>query len=115
VWTLWHQEGFPLEMSDLTVRTEHGCKVDWAEAMYDASRSDNCPALMDHLSTFLGEETLTQLKLGYMKAVRSGKSWDELLASKRSNGKAFIDHMERVNTALRTALEIRRQGQLNLL
>lgn len=82
VWTLWHQDGFPLEMAWMTARG-NGWGVDWMEAMIDASRTDNCPVLMDHISTFLDAETLTALKVRFVLMVRTGKTFDELYADKR--------------------------------
>lgn len=92
VWTLRDQEGFPLEMSHLVCR-DKGWAIDWLEAMADASRSNNCPALMKAVEAFLPEPAVTHLKMGFMNIVRSGKSFDEVLAEKRASGKkmqAFV-------------------------
>ena len=92
VWTLRDQEGFPLEMSHLVCR-DKGWAIDWMEAMADASRSNNCPALMKAVEAFLPEHAVTHLKMGFMHMVRSGKSFDEVVAEKRANGKkmeAFV-------------------------
>lgn len=88
VWTLWEQEGFPLEMSHLICQ-ESGWGVDWFEAMVDASVSNNCPALMKHIESFLPGETLLLLKINFMAAIQSGKSYQQLLSEKRANGVAF--------------------------
>ena len=86
VWTLRDQEGFPLEMSHLVAR-DKGWLIDWAEAMADASRSNNCPALMKAVEAFLPAHVITHLKVGFVQMVRSGKSFDEVIAEKRANGK----------------------------
>lgn len=92
IWTLWHQDGFPIEMSHLTVRDMPGYKIDWAEAMFDASRTDNCPALMDHIQNFLDADFVLGLKMGFMQAAQCGKTWAQLVADKRANGAAFVEH-----------------------
>lgn len=92
VWMLRDQEGFPLEMSHLICR-DKGWAIDWMEAMADASRTNNCPALIKAVKAFLPEHALSHLKLGFMHMVRSGKSFEEVVAEKRANGKkmeAFV-------------------------
>lgn len=92
VWTLRDQEGFPLEMSHLVAR-DKGWLIDWAEAMADASRSNNCPALMKAVEAFLPSHVITHLKVGFVQMVRSGKSFEQVIAEKRANGKkmeAFV-------------------------
>ncbi len=86
VWTLRDQEGFPLELSHLFCR-DQGWAVDWAEAMADASRSNNLLALMKAVETFLPENEVTNLKLGFVRMARRGKSFDEVVAEKRANGR----------------------------
>jgi hypothetical protein len=61
VWTLWHQEGLPLEVSHLNCKQE-GWAVDWMEAMADASLTDNLPALVDAITAFLPAEELQAIK-----------------------------------------------------
>lgn len=90
VWTLWEQEGFPLEMSHLICQ-DSGWAVDWAEAMVDASVTNNCPALVKHIEAFLPSETILHLKVGFMHLVRSGRSYESILREKRENGKAFVE------------------------
>jgi hypothetical protein len=86
VWTLRDQEGFPLEMAHLIAR-DRGWAIDWAEAMADASRTNNCPALMDAIEAFLPAEAITHLKIGFFRMVTGGKSFDDIIAEKRANGK----------------------------
>jgi hypothetical protein len=69
------------------VSQQNGWCIDWMEAMADASRSNNCPALMKAVEAFLPEHAITHLKMGFMHMVRSGKTFDELVAEKRANGK----------------------------
>lgn len=89
VWKLWEQEGFPLEMSHVVCCAE-GTAVDWLEAMADASCTDNCPALMLHLAAFLPAETITEIQIGFMRLVASGQSYQEILESKKANGRALL-------------------------
>jgi len=86
VWTLRDQEGFPLEMAHLVCR-DKGWRIDWLEAMADASRQDKCPALMEQIEAFLPSDTVFMLKLGFVSAYRSGKTWEEIVADKRANGR----------------------------
>lgn len=93
VWTLWEQEGFPLEMSYLICR-DKGWAVDWLEAMADASVNNNCPALMKHVSGFLPDEAILAMKLGFMRVVKTGKTWEQVVAEKRKNGRNFCAFIE---------------------
>lgn len=88
IWKLWEQEGFPLEMSFLVCR-DKGMAVDWLEAMADASRTNNLPALMAALETFLPAETIQTLKAGFMRVLQSGETYEQILEGKRANGSAF--------------------------
>jgi len=90
VWKLWEQEGFPLEMSHLVCQ-QNGWRVDWCEAMFDASTTNNCPALMKHIEAFLPQETILALKVGFMAVLKSGKTYEQVVAEKQSNGRAFTD------------------------
>ena len=90
VWTLWSQEGFPLEMSHMVCR-DKGWRIDWLEAMCDASRHDDLPSLMGHIESFLDAATLTALKGGFSRWLDRGQSYDDLLAEKRANGTATVD------------------------
>jgi hypothetical protein len=92
VWTLWNQEGFPLEMSHI-ICIENGWAIDWMEAMADASQSNDCPSLMKSIETFLPEQTLSRLKTGFIQMVSAGKPFNEVVDDKRNNGRkmdAFI-------------------------
>lgn len=82
VWTLWDREGFPLEMAHLSAQGK-GIRIDWCEAMADASRSNNCPALMKQVEAFLDEETIMAMKAGFVRMVESGKSFDQIISEKR--------------------------------
>ena len=90
VWKLWEQEGFPLEMSHMICR-DKGWRVDWLEAMADASRSNNCPALVKHIEAFLPCETMTALKLGFVRVLNSGKTCEQIIADKQANGRTVTD------------------------
>jgi len=90
VWKLWEQEGFPLEMSHLICR-DKGWAVDWLEAMADASCTNNCPALVKHIEAFLPHDAMTALKLGFMRVLNSGKTYEQIVAEKQKNGRAFAD------------------------
>lgn len=81
VWRVYHQDGFPLEMSYLILR-DRGCSVDWLEAMADASTDNNLPALMKHLD-FLNQETIEILKINFMKALSYYGSYEKILEMKR--------------------------------
>ena len=89
LWTMWAQEGFPLELSQIALR-DQGHDPDWAEAMADASRTGNCPALMTQLEALLPEGDLLNLKAGFMRIVASGVSWDAFLKTKRQNGEKYL-------------------------
>lgn len=88
IWKLWEQEGFPLEMAYLVCR-DKGWRVDWMEAMADASITNNCPALVKHIEAFLPSETMMHLKAGFMYMLNSGKTFEQVVAEKQANGKAF--------------------------
>lgn len=90
IWKLWEQEGFPIEMAHLLCQ-QHGWKVDWLEAMADASTTNNCPALMDHLRAFLPREDLALLQRGFM--AMSGTSFEEIIARKRENGRCLAQEV----------------------
>lgn len=105
VWTLRDQEGFPIEMSYLLVR-DKGWLIDWAEAMADASLSNNCPALMKAVEEFLPAQAIAHLRAGFVHMVRSGKRFEQVLAEKRENGKkmeAFFLEAERRLASMHTA------------
>lgn len=102
VWTLHDQEGFPLEMSHLTCQ-QNGWRIDWMEAMADASRSNNCPALMKAVEAFLPGDAITHLKLGFMHMVRSGKSFDDIVEAKRANGRKYAAFIRAVAAHLSSA------------
>lgn len=82
VWTHWAQNGFPIELSYVTLRN-HGALVDWLEVILDASRTNNLPALWEQMTTFLPAEELKQIKAKASLVFSSGKA-DELWAQKRA-------------------------------
>jgi hypothetical protein len=84
VWTLWQQEGFPVEMSHLACQGRD-ISIDWLEAMADASTTDNCPALMDLIISFLPADTITHLKISFMRVLASGMTYQQILEKKRSH------------------------------
>jgi len=102
VWTLRDQVGFPIEMSHVVCK-QNGWLIDWMEAMADASRSNNCPALMRVVETFMPEDGIMRLKMGFVHMVRSGKSFDEVVAEKRANGKRMESFVRAV--AVKLSLE----------
>ena len=92
VWTLRDQEGFPIEMSHLVCK-DKGWAIDWMEAMADASTSNNCPALIKAAEAFLPEHVIEGMKMGFVQMAWSGKTFVEIRAAKRANGKnmeAFV-------------------------
>ena len=88
IWKMWEQEGFPIEMAHIFCR-DKGCAVDWFEAMCDASITNNCPALMRQIGEFLPEDVIIKLKVGFMHAIKSGRTFEEIVAEKKRNGRAF--------------------------
>ena len=93
IWTLWDQHGFPLEMSHLICR-DSGWHVDWIEAMADASLSNNLPALMKQVEAFLDTEMMLAMKTGFIRALNSGKNYEQIVADKRANGVALGKFIE---------------------
>ena len=92
VWTLWDQEGFPLEMSHLLCQ-QKGWAVDWLEAMADASRTHNLPSLMDHVQTFLPDHVVERLREGFLLVLKT-KAYEQIVEEKRTNGHAFEEFMQ---------------------
>lgn len=82
VWRLWHQDGFPLEMSYLFCQAE-GLAIDWLEAMADASLTDNLPALMEAVEAFLPADVIQDLKLGFAGCLSMGKTPQMIVEEKR--------------------------------
>ncbi len=93
VWTLWHRDGFPLALSPLMLCNADAA-ADWAEAMCDASLSDNLPALMRALESFLSADEIAALKAGFTKLLATGKSFAEIIAEKRRNGEKLREAMK---------------------
>lgn len=87
-WTFWHQDGFPLEMTYLLAR-DQGNLVDWIEAMADASTTDNLPALMKQLESFLPVEDLVQIKIRWVALHRAGQTPAQILANKKAHAEDF--------------------------
>lgn len=85
VWALRQQEGFPLEMSYMVCQS-HGWLIDWLEAMGDASRTNDLPALMQQVEAFLPSGDLLRMKLGFCAWLEKGKPFAELVEEKRRNG-----------------------------
>ena len=88
IWKMWEQEGFPIELAHILCR-DKGCAVDWFEAMCDASITNNCPALMRQIDAILPEDAIRKLKIGFMHAIKSGKTYEEMVSEKKRNGRAF--------------------------
>ena len=89
VWRLAHQEGFPLELSRMIVE-ERGWRIDWLEAMADASIDDNLPALMRQCESFMDGNTILRLKLVFQRLVDTeGKTYQQIIDGKRENAKRF--------------------------
>jgi hypothetical protein len=70
VWRLYHQDGFPIEMSWITAR-DGNASIDWMEAMADASTTNNLPALYDAMKQFLPADELTAIcaRFGVMASI----------------------------------------------
>lgn len=107
VWTLWHQNGFPIELAHLTLRN-NGDAVDWMESMADASLTDNLPALMRHIEGFLKPDVIADLKPRFMALLSSGKTYADILADKRRNSDAFAAICSATKSELRKIAETHR-------
>ena len=83
VWALRQQEGFPLEMSQMVCQS-NGWKIDWLEAMCDASTTNNLPALISQVEAFLSAGDLLRLKMGFCAWLERGQPFADLLAEKRA-------------------------------
>lgn len=94
LWKLWEQEGFPIEMAHLVCR-DNGCAVDWLEAMADASSTNNCPSLMNHIEAFLPNAVVSSLKRDFVNAHRRVKSYQQIISDKKANGTAYKDSVFR--------------------
>lgn len=81
VWRLAHQDGFPLELS-YVLACQGGWRIDWREAMADASLDDNLPALMRQIESFLDESSLLQLKVNFVR-VMEHKSPQQVMDEKK--------------------------------
>lgn len=92
VWTAWHQNGFPLEMSHMILR-DRGDAVDWMEAMADASCSNDLPALMGHIEGFLDTETVNALKMRFVMMLGTGVTYEQIVANKRAGSLRHEQHV----------------------
>ena len=92
IWSLYHQEGFPIEMSYLVCKDNMGL-VDWMEVMADASITHNCPALMRLIEGFLPVDDIKNIKLGFMFMVHSGKTFEQIVQEKRNKGTSINLHL----------------------
>jgi alanyl-tRNA synthetase len=100
IWRHYHQNGFPLEITNLVAK-ENGWCVDWLEAMADASIDNNLPSLMSHLETFLDEETLVSIKISFMNLLNKGRTFSSILEDKKKNAKI----LEELLTTSRSVLK----------
>ncbi len=82
IWTLFDQEGFPIEMSYLKLKQD-GKRVDWIEAMASASLSNNLPSLVAQMSLFMGESELNLIKVLYSTLLKLGKTPEIIMEMKR--------------------------------
>jgi len=98
VWTLWEQEGFPLEMSHLVCQG-NGWAVDWLEAMADATVTNNCPALMKHVEAFLPSGVVDAMQLGFVLQIDAGNAPAKILSDKRENGLKFSESIAAAKAA----------------
>lgn len=89
IWTLAHQEGFPLAVSHDLAQSE-GWAIDWLEAMCDASRDNNLPALMKQATAFLDADTIDYMKAAFMMA-KEGATYDQILQRKREIGRMVME------------------------
>lgn len=95
IWTHFHQNGFPIELSNLAVQGIG--KVDWMEAMMDASITNNCPNLMEHLEIFMDNNTLIELKLRFVALIKH-TSPTQFISDKRKNGEKFDNFVKSKTT-----------------
>ena len=64
VWKSYHQDGIPMDVTHDYLR-ENGHRVDWVEAMVDASMDNNLPSIMKQIEFILSEDEIRMLKQGY--------------------------------------------------
>lgn len=83
IWSLFHRDGFPLEMSRIQCESS-GWLVDWIEACADASMDNNLPALVKHMESFMQPDDLTRVKARYGALLASGMSHEQILTLKKS-------------------------------
>lgn len=83
VWTHYHQNGFPVEMSYMSAQAR-GARIDWLEAMADASTTDNLPALVEEMTTFMPKETVDEIGARFADMISKGHTYDSILESKKS-------------------------------
>jgi hypothetical protein len=84
VWRFWSQDGFPIELSYLQAKQRGWC-IDWAEAMAEASITNDLPAIHEAMSQFLDEETMLGIKIRFAQLVNSGVGFSEFVEMKRKN------------------------------
>lgn len=89
VWRMHHQEGFPLELSYITVK-QSNFRIDWVEAMADASLDNNLHVLVKNIEVFLPEKEVTILKTLFAYLVRDkGMSYEDIMVMKKESAKNF--------------------------
>lgn len=99
VWTLWHQDGFPLEMSHLICR-ESNIQIDWLEAMADASRTYNLHTIVKAIEDFLPTDMMTYLKWGFMQVFKDHKNYELVVEQKRANGEKVTESFQKLEALL---------------
>lgn len=83
IWTAYHQDGLPIEMSIDICQQQNMC-IDWAEAFCDAATSSNLPALIKIISNIIPAYELDVIKTMFMSLIKH-KSPESILADKKSN------------------------------
>ncbi len=83
VWRLYHQEGMPIEMTYLHLMSS-GVKVDWVEAMADASIDNNLSSLLDQMLIFIPRDQIDEIGERFMALLNSGQTYQSILDRKRA-------------------------------
>ena len=95
IWRMWSQEGFPIESSWMECNAR-GWKVDWCEAMVDASLTNECPSLMRQVEGFLGGNDVLHMKREFMALVKSGRRFQDILERKKANSSVIEELIRRL-------------------
>ena len=94
-WTLYAQEGFPLELLHIE-STSRGYAVDWCEAAADASATNQLERFWKIVSAFLDESARWGIMSGVSrmrKTCACEQDWANVVAQKRANGSALVNFL----------------------